>query len=190
MQTVTSTSPPTAAKTTVKKRKRANEAERRKAQTTLTVEHYDILVELLSPADASKRASFAAVAREWKNQCQLECSNNWLRDRVRTRWQAMTRVGAARRTKPRAMRARLDPKIWGLHNNHRYRRLIFRQQRHPRCGGSDGELSCAQEWKKRISPRGSKDSVGLFRGSPRIHGTDVCLLNLLTRTMQRQRNYY
>ena len=54
MQTVTSTSSPTAAKTTVKKWKRANEAVQRKVQTTLTFEHYDIRVELLSPADASK----------------------------------------------------------------------------------------------------------------------------------------
>ena len=114
MQTVTSRSSPTAAKTTVKKRKRANQAERRKAQTPLTVEQYDILVELLSPADASKRPSFASIAREWKNQCQLECSNDWLRDKVRTRWEAMNGVGAARRAIPRAMRARLDPGLPAL----------------------------------------------------------------------------
>ena len=114
MQTVMTRSSPTAAKTIVKKRKRANEAEWREAQTTLTVEHHGILVELLSPADASKHPSFAAVAREGKNQCQLECSNDWLRGRVCTRWEAMTGVGAARRAEPRAMRARLDPGLPAL----------------------------------------------------------------------------
>ena len=100
MQTVTSTLSPTPAKIVVKKRKRANEADRRKVQTTLTAD--------LSTVDASKRPSFADVAREWKNQCQLECSNDWLRDKVRTRWEEITGVRAARRANPKAKQPRLD----------------------------------------------------------------------------------
>ena len=101
---------PSKAAGVTKKRKRANEAERRHQRGTITDVEEEVLRDLLGPLDASQKPKFADVAREWQKQCpNFQGSMDWLHYTVRTRWEKMTGLGTARRKKPKVHRETVDP---------------------------------------------------------------------------------
>ena len=80
---------------TSKKRKRANEQERRQQTCSLTAELSSTLDDMLHPLDQCQRPKFASLARRLHEQFELSCSIDWLRERVRVRWEALTGAAAS-----------------------------------------------------------------------------------------------
>ena len=81
------------------KRKRANQKARRQLKSDLTSEHLEFMRDLLEEHNGSDNL-FAKVARDVKGKFNLECSIDWLRGKVQSKYEEWTGLGAKRRKQP------------------------------------------------------------------------------------------
>ena len=78
------------------KRKRQKEKERRQKKSDLTDEHLEFMRQKLDEHDGEENI-FAKVAHKMKDEFDLDCSHDWLRGKVQSKFEEWSGIGAKRR---------------------------------------------------------------------------------------------
>eukprot|EP00667_Euglena_gracilis_P018445 EG_transcript_19592 len=79
-----------------KKRKREKEKERQKNKCEITEEHLECLYSILEKVEDGK-PDFAKIAKGLMNEFDLQCSADFMRSVIKTKWEQWTGFGAMRR---------------------------------------------------------------------------------------------